>query len=102
MPRCYKVTVEREEDGKVLAIRYAGTQASARTLKGELAEEFGVDERKCTTFEEAEIPASKDELIMFVNGLCKKMDCADQAAEPVVAEEPCHYNNTTAKRKRRG
>lgn len=53
--------------------RYAGTQAEARLIRNTIVEETGV-KKKDVTIDEAEIPATKAELIAFINGLCTRSD----------------------------
>lgn len=69
--RCYKVKVVTERG--LLAARYAGTQADARETKRRLTQELGV-KKDHVTIDQDEIPYAKDELLVFVNNLLKKLD----------------------------
>lgn len=79
MPRCYKIEALNDE-GYIIATRYAGTNALARETRDELVEKFGV-KKKDVTIEKAEIPHQKDELIAFVNELLMETDVSGDAEE---------------------
>lgn len=79
MPRCYKIEALNDE-GYIIATRYAGTNALARETRDELVEKFGV-KKKDVTIEKAEIPHQKDELIAFVNELLMETDVGEDAEE---------------------
>lgn len=71
--KAYKVVLE--EDGAVLATRYAGSQAEVREHKGRLAKQFGIGPRsKGLTSEEVEVPTGKAELLEFVNAVAALAD----------------------------
>lgn len=79
MPRCHKIEAVNEE-GYIVATRYAGTTMLARAVRDELVTRFGL-RKKDVTIEKAEIPHQKDELIEFVNGILAESDAAEDDAD---------------------
>lgn len=79
MPRCYKIEAVNEE-GYIVATRYAGTNALARETRDELVEKFELKKRD-VNIEKADIPHQKDELIAFVNELLTESDVSEEEAD---------------------
>jgi hypothetical protein len=76
--RAYQVTAK---DGPtVLGTRYAGTQADARTKRGELMAQFDVKKNQ-VTIDEVEVPVAKADLLEFINELASQADAVEAEEE---------------------
>lgn len=68
--RCYLVSTESNGNKSK---RYAGTNADAKTTRDDFVARLAV-KKKDVDIEQVEVPADKNGLLEFINGLCSEGD----------------------------
>lgn len=72
--RCYEVKAKVGD--KVIATRFASTDAQARETRVEIVEKFGIKKSQ-VEYAQVEVPVDKPGLLKFINSLATKLDGAN-------------------------